>query len=437
MNKMNLLITALCLPLICNNNLNAQQRLLSMKEMFLLAEQSSKSILAHQIGIDESESGVKSARADRLPDIAASLSFSYLGNGYITDRNFSNGQSIYIPHYGNNFALTVSQAVFTGGAVTSNIRLADLSHQMAELNKDKDVQRIRYLLTGYYLDLYKLGNQSEVLKSNIALTEKLIENIRQRHDQGTALKNDITRYELQMSNLKLQQENVNNSRAIINHQLVTVLGLDSSTEIVPDTSIVNESQALLSEKEWQEHAVQNSIDLKRAETNISIRTQKVKLERSEMLPKIALIAEAHLDGPVTIEIPALNNNFNYWFVGVGVKYSLSSLFKNNNRLRSSKLALNRSRTEKELTAQQTDNAVQAAYVRLNEAHSNLQTQEKSLQLALQNYEVIDKRYHNDLALLTDMLDASNSRLNAELDLVNARINLTYCYFTLKYACGEL
>ena len=223
MNKMNLLITALCLPLICNNNLNAQQRLLSMKEMFLLAEQSSKSILAHQIGIDESESGIKSARADRLLDIAASLSFSYLGNGYITDRNFSNGQSIYIPHYGNNFALTVSQAVFTGGAVTSNIRLADLSHQMAELNKDKDVQRIRYLLTGYYLDLYKLGNQSEVLKSNIALTEKLIENIRQRHDQGTALKNDITRYELQMSNLKLQQENVNNSRAIINHQLVTVL----------------------------------------------------------------------------------------------------------------------------------------------------------------------------------------------------------------------
>ena len=75
-----------------------------------------------------------------------------------------------------------------------------------------------------------------------------------QHDQGVALKNDITRYELQMSNLKLQQENVNNSRAIINHQLVTVLGLDSSTEIVPDTSIVNESQTLLSEKEWQEHA---------------------------------------------------------------------------------------------------------------------------------------------------------------------------------------
>lgn len=46
--------------------------------------------------------------------------------------------------------------------------------------------------------------------------------------------------------------------------------------------------------------------------------QKVKLERSELLPKIALVAGEHLDGPITIEVPVLDNNFNYWYVGVGI-----------------------------------------------------------------------------------------------------------------------
>ena len=57
------------------------------------------------------------------------------------------------------------------------------------------------------------------------------------------------------------------------------------------------------------------------------------------LPKIALVAGEHLDGPITIEVPVLDNNFNYWYVGVGIKYNLSSLFKNNKKVRQATLNL--------------------------------------------------------------------------------------------------
>ena len=53
---------------------------------------------------------------------------------------------------------------------------------------------------------------------------------------------------------------------------------------------------------------------------------------------------------------------------------------------------------------------------------------------IKNYEVVDKRYKNGLALITDMTDAANVKLEAELALVSARINLAYCYYRLKYAC---
>ena len=42
-----------------------------------------------------------------------------------------------------------------------------------------------------------------------------------------------------------------------------------------------------------------------------------------------------------------------------------------------------------------------------------------------------------LSLLTDMLDASASKLDAEMRLVNARVDVLYYYFQLKYISGVI
>ena len=51
--------------------------------------------------------------------------------------------------------------------------------------------------------------------------------------------------------------------------------------------------------------------------------------------------------------------------------------------------------------------------------------------------MIENRYLNDLALITDMLDASNAKLSAELDVANARINVLFNYYRLMKAAGNL
>ena len=60
-----------------------------------------------------------------------------------------------------------------------------------------------------------------------------------------------------------------------------------------------------------------------------------------------------------------------------------------------------------------------------------------MELADQCYNVTEKRYNNGLALLTDMLDASNSKLSADLGLVDADINIIFNYFKLKYISHTL
>lgn len=87
------------------------------------------------------------------------------------------------PHWGNSFTAQVSQVVYAGGAIRSGIRMAELGKEMAELDVEKNRQEVRFLLTGYYLDLYKLGNQIEVVRQNIALTQKEIDQMKARREQ--------------------------------------------------------------------------------------------------------------------------------------------------------------------------------------------------------------------------------------------------------------
>lgn len=194
---------------------------------------------------------------------------------------------------------------------------------------------------------------------------------------------------------------------------------------------------VLAESDWQQMALQSNLALQQSGLSVEMGKQKVKLERSERLPKVSLVAAEHLDGPITIEVPVLDNNFNYWYVGVGVKYNISSLFKNNKKLKQARLNARKAQEEHELAAEQVENAVQAGYVNFLTSFTDLRTQEKSVQLADENYRVTSNRYDNDLALLTDMLDAGNMKLSADLALVNARINVVYNYYKMRYITHTL
>lgn len=439
MSKKRRLIVPLCVAL-CSQGLFAQtssKQVLGINDIFRLADENSQSIRTYKTGKEAADEAVKAAKSERLPDIGVSLSFSYLGDGYLWDRDFTNGQNIPMPHFGNNFALEAQQVIYAGGAINSGIALAELGQKMSELDWQKNRQEIRFLLTGYYLDLYKLSNQMQVLQKNLDLTEQVIRNMKVRRTQGTALKNDITRYELQKETLKLQLAKVQDACKIMNHQLVTTLHLPAGTEIIPDPTLLEKEVKALAENDWQQLATQSNVGLQQAQLAVKMNEQKAKLERSELLPKIALVAGEHLDGPITIEVPVLNNNFNYWYVGVGIKYNLSSLFKNNKKVRQAKLNIQKSQEEYILAQEQVENGVQANYVNFLTSFTDLRTQEKSVELADQNYSVTSNRYKNDLALLTDMLDASNMKLSADLALVNARINVIYSYYKMKYITHTL
>jgi len=412
------------------------QRTMSVDELFSLVETGSRTLRAQKAGVGVASRGVEEAKSQRLPDIGASLSLSYNGNVVMTDRDFGNATGFSSPHIGNSFALEARQTVYAGGALSAGIRLAELQKEQAETAVEQTRAAQRLVALGQYLDIFKADNSIRVYERNIALTERLIADIRAKHAEGMALKNDVTRYELQMETLRLGLRKMEDSRRVLSYQLCNTLGIEQ-TVIAPDTATVRTAMGEATEGEWQQRAAAQSPTLRLSGIGVSLSEQQLRLARSEMLPRLSVVAADNFSGPFTYDVPPIDKNFNVWYVGVGVSYSLSSLFKSNKAVRRAAEAVRQSRELRGVAAEAIDNQMQEAYTLYRQSFADLRTQRKSVELSRQNYEVMNDRYLNQLALVTDMVDASNILLNAELQEVNARINIVYAYYRMKFIAGEI
>lgn len=437
MNNLRLLTGLLSIALSSGGVCAYGQSVVTLEEIFESAETNSAQLRPSFTAQTESEREISIARSGRLPDINAKLSLSYIGDGFTTKRDFSDYQKAPIPHLGTGLSLDITQPVYTGGAVTSAIELAELKSTAARFATELQRDNIRFQLTRFYLDIYKYANLRCVVENNIAAARKVLQEMRARYEQGTALLNDITRYELLVSNFELQLIRINNTIGILNANLVTTTGLPEGTVIVPDSTILARSLPKESTAWWQTEAEANSPSLSLARSRVDISRKTESLVRSERLPKIGLQAGWSMDGPILVEVPPINRNLSYWYVGIGVSYNISSLYKSNKSLARSRVAAQKAMEQLESTWENVSLAVNADHVHYLEAYEELKTQQKSVELAEKNYRTTSTRYSADTALITDMLDAANSKLDAEQRLVNARINIIYYYYKLLFTTGKI
>ena len=432
-----MLIMLLCASLWAEGSYAQNSYVLTLEQMYALADENSKSLKIEDAAVAEAQQGVKVAQNGYLPDIDVSLSASFLGNGRLMDRDFSNGQRIKMPHFGNNFAIQATQLIYGGGAVTNGVAMAKLKEEMADVNREAARSRIRFMLTGFYLDLYKLQNVLKVYERNIELAKVVIEDTKARNKAGVALQNDVTRYELQLKNLELARRRTINSIEILNYDLATMLGIPADRQIVPDTALIEQTLPMQGLAYWQQLAQTDAHAVRQSALAVEMGEYGEKLARAERRPSVALVAANHFDGPITIEVPTLNKNYNYWHVGVGVSFKISSLYKANKSIRQAQYNTMLSRRRKDDALEQVSLAMQSDYTKYMEAYEEVATLEKSVQLANENYGVMENRYRNDIVLVTDMLDASNQLLDAELQLANSRINVIFNYYKLKNTSGNL
>lgn len=378
----------------------------------------------------------KVTQLQKLPSLEASASAFYLGDALVIDKDFSETSNLDMPHFGNTYSVEASELIFKGGAVRRSLEINDLKTQLAQLNLENNKQAIKFLVISNYLDMMKANNQKQVLQNNLKLAEVRLAEVKKFYGQGMVTRNEVIRGELMIQNLKQRILNVENTVKIINYNLNQALGFPVKTIIVPTEKIIlNENEESLDD--YMNLAYSSHPELKSAATNLAIAKKNSEIIKTEKSPAIALFGGYSMAKPITTTLPVIDMYSNTWETGVSLKYNIDNLYKGKEKEELGKLQEIQAKDAEIAARQNVENAVNTAFTRYQEAVQNAKIQLKSQELAQENYKIIEAKYLNQLAVQVEMTDASNARLEAELNYVNSEINVMYQYYNLLRTTGTL
>lgn len=128
---------------------------------------------------------------------------------------------------------------------------------------------------------------------------------------------------------------------------------------------------------------------------------------------------------------------NTWNVGVSISYNIDQLYKTKTKIKQGEFQLNMVSEAQVLQEKNLDIEVESAYIKFKESIQQAAIYDESRNLAKANYKIIEAKYMNQLALLIDMIDASNEKLSAELQLSNAQVAVLFQYYKLIKTTGTL
>lgn len=414
----------------------SKEQHISIADLFRLTKENYPSLAVLKAEINIAEQNVEVAKNALLPSINTSLQGYYLGDGLVIEKDFSDSKRINMPHFGNTFSVDASQLIWKGGLVRNSIKVQSLREELAQLNYQTNEQSINLLVLGYYLDLYKLMNQKAVYQQNIKLAEQRLANINRFYTQGMVTRNDLIRGELQLSNLKLAFQVVENNRQILNKQLTMALGLADNVNIQPDTGILANIPGILSLSDYTALAQQHPTILM-TQKAVDIYNMAEKIARSETKPSLSAFAGNKLARPILTTTPAMDRYSNGWSTGLSLNFNIDALYKAPKKIKLAQYDRDKAVAQATETEKMIDVAIHAAYIKYNESITQNNTLKTNKELAEENYRIMNSKYNNQLAILLDLIDASNQKIDSELQFANSEISIIYAYYKLQRESGNL
>lgn len=409
--------------------------LLSVDDLFRLGMENDLHLQADRINELKALEQSKTVRMEQLPEIGIDLDGGFVGQPVFFERGLSAPTYPDSPNWKQNYSVSLSQPVYTGGRIQHNIRGADIRQKIASLQTKADEADKKLYLIRQYLNLFNYYEQQKVLERNIEESERRLKDIRRLKEQGIITNNDVLRSEVRLTDDRLALQKTENTLVLCSHQIDILLGLDERLLIIPDTALLNQAMNTESYLCYVEAAYLSDPTMRILQAQTELARNEIQLVKADIRPTISLYAANTLARPVQRTLADMYNN--NWNIGLSLSFRLSSLYKTKHKISDARLNVNLRENEERQKQQEIRMTVHAAWLRHDEAIKRVSALELSVRQARENYRIMEHRYLGQLAILTDLLDANNVLLDAELQLTTARVEVVYTYYELQRACGRI
>ncbi|MFL5747473.1 MAG: TolC family protein, partial [Niastella sp.] len=268
-------------------------------------------------------------------------------------------------------------------------------------------------------------------QESLLRNEKALADARSLLAQGRGLRVDTLRAYTAVENLKPDMLKLNYAIETGKQQLITLMGMDSLTQItLTDSLVANTPIAIPSENELYEQALRQRPDLQALLLQQQMSEQQTVLAKAARLPVVSAVGQYQLQTQAR-KFDFVNANWpSTSFAGAQVVLPLFTGFSNQAKIRQAEYAHDQSGIRITEAQQALKTMVKQVIANLKETHDRLQTQLKVKETALLGYDIVQYRYAKGVTSRLDLTDA-------ELALTAAQLNYLEAVFDYRSAAIEL
>ncbi|WP_312923747.1 TolC family protein [Empedobacter brevis] len=408
----------------------AQETNVSLQEVIQQSLQNNKSVKVAEAAKNTSEYKVQSAKNNRLPDISLSGQYMHLFTTTNVDIKLpmqtSGGGMAVEPNQLLLGQASASVPVFAGFKIKNSIKNSELMVDLSNLQVEATKENVVWQAINFYFGLYKTQRSIDVLNENLVRANQRVKDFQNFLDNGIIARNDLLRAKLQASNVQIAIDEAKTQYQNINYRLNLLTGQEENKMVH-----VEEVETL---KTLHQNAADyaNRTDIKSYDLKNQIADNQIKIAKAAYYPQIAVSA-----GYIAMDLNKVATITNATNVGVGLKYDLSSLYKNKTEVEIAKAQKLENELQKETTIDQAKVEVNEAYQKYDLAKKKNSVYKEAVEQANENYRIVKDKHDNGLSDTNDLLEADVQQLQAKINQVVGEADEQLAIYEYYFTTGIL
>lgn len=414
----------------------------SLRECCDYAVEHNISIKQQQNQCRQKELQLSTAKNSRLPDLSGSLgqNFSF-GRGLTAENTYTNTNTS-----NTSLQLSTSVPIFTGFQIPNQIKLSQLNLEAATADLEKAKNDIRMQVAKAYVQILYDMEIADVAHRQIEIDSAQVARLQAFVNNGKASEAELSSQKSTLANSRLTATQADNNCRLAILDLTQLLELPSpdgfsivrpsseSLDVLANMELIGPDAVYAEALGVKPEILSQQLKLKGTDHNI-------KIQQAANYPSLSFSAGLGTNYYTTSGFPhdalgkQLENNFSQ-YIGLNLSVPIFNRFQTRNNIRNARI-------EQETQQLQLENTKKTLYKEIQQVYYNAlnaQTKEKSSAEAVQSskdaFQLVQAKYENGKATITEFNESKNNYLKAESDLVQARYENLYQHALLEFYRGN-
>ena len=335
-------------------------------------------------------------------------------------------------------AIMLTQPLYMGGKIVAYNNITRYAEQIAKAQSDQKMQDLVVQVETAYWQIVSLESKRELALGYKKLIDTLDYNVEQLIEGGLATKADGLSVKVKKNEADVTLIQIDNGLALSRMLLCQLCGIDVNTEVHPTDDVMTMplGSAALPAADCVGTAMESRPEIRALSLLTKVNNEKVKVVRSDFLPKVALNAGYLWSNP------SVYNSFErkfkgMWSVGVMVNVPLINWGEGCYKVRAAKTEARISELTLEDVREKIELQTTQCSQKLLEATNREETAQRSMAEAEENLRFANLGLSEGVIPVSNVLAAQTAWLSARSTVIAARIDRCLAELNLKRAMGVI